>query len=93
MNLEFQRKVDRIAGTFFCRVLSMFPNARRQPPADLKPQKILVILLSEMGSLVLAQPMFARIKAKYPAASLYVSSSNRTRKSWTFCGSSLKITS
>ncbi len=72
MNVELQRKVDRVAGTFICRVLSLLPSARRQPPADLKPQKILVILLSEMGSLVLAQPMFERIKAKYPAASLYV---------------------
>ena len=72
MNVEFQRKVDRVAGTFICRALSLLPSARRQPPAGLKPEKILVILLSEMGSLVLAQPMFERIKAKYPAASIYV---------------------
>ena len=72
MNVEFQRKVDRIAGTFICRALSLLPSARRQPPDDLKPQKILVILLSEMGSLVLAQPMFERIKTKYPTASLHV---------------------
>ncbi len=72
MNVEFQRKVDRVAGTIICRTLSLLPSARRQPPADLKPQKILVILLSEMGSLVLAQPMFERIKTKYPTASIYV---------------------
>jgi ADP-heptose:LPS heptosyltransferase len=32
----------------------------------------MVILLSEMGSLVLAQPMFQRIREKYPESSLYV---------------------
>ena len=69
MNVELQRKIDRVAGAFICRVLSLLPSARRQPPVDLKPQKILVILLSEMGSLVLAQPMFERIKAKYPVVS------------------------
>jgi ADP-heptose:LPS heptosyltransferase len=31
-----------------------------------------VILLSEMGSLVLAQPMFALLRARYPEASLHV---------------------
>ena len=72
MNIELQRKVDRVVGTFICRVLSLLPSGRRQPPVDLKPQKILVILLSEMGSLVLAHPMFERIKTKYPTASLYV---------------------
>ncbi len=36
-----------------------------------KPEKILIILLSEMGSLVLAQSMFRFIRDRYPKASLY----------------------
>ncbi|MES2770951.1 MAG: glycosyltransferase family 9 protein [Pseudomonadota bacterium] len=36
------------------------------------PPRILVILLSEMGSLVLAQPMFAQLKQRYPGALIYV---------------------
>jgi ADP-heptose:LPS heptosyltransferase len=32
----------------------------------------LIILLSEMGSLVLAQPMFAKLKQQYPDASLHI---------------------
>ena len=36
------------------------------------PQRILIILLSEMGSLVLAQPMFAQLKKRYPEASLHI---------------------
>ena len=35
------------------------------------PRRILVILLSEMGSLVLAHPMFARLKQQYPGASIH----------------------
>lgn len=36
------------------------------------PQNILIILLSEMGSLVLAHPMFKQIKERYPHAKLYL---------------------
>ena len=54
MDVSFQRKVDRIVGTVACRLLSWLPRARRQPPPSFKPKKILVILLSEMGALVLA---------------------------------------
>jgi ADP-heptose:LPS heptosyltransferase len=54
-----------------CRLLSVLPStaddARDAPP----PRRILVILLSEMGSLVLAQPMFRRIREKYPNATLH----------------------
>lgn len=72
MDVSFQRKVDRIAGSAICRVLSWLPRARRPPEAAFKPKRILVILLSEMGALVLAQPMFRRIRAKYPNASTFV---------------------
>ena len=72
MNVSFQRNVDRFAGTIICRILSLLPGARSGPPASMKPSRILVILLSEMGSLVLAQPMFQRLMDKYPEASLHV---------------------
>ncbi len=71
MDVSFQRKVDRIAGTAICRALSWLPRARRRPPQSFTPNKILVILLSEMGALVLAQPMFRRIRQKYPEASTF----------------------
>ncbi len=35
------------------------------------PRRILVILLSEMGSLVLAHGMFERLKHTYPGASIH----------------------
>lgn len=72
MSIDFQRRVDRLVGTFICRVLSLFSSRRRDASINISPQRILVILLSEMGSLVLARPMFDHIKKKYPEASIYV---------------------
>lgn len=72
MNIDFQRRVDRIAGIFICRILSLFSIMGKDTPVHTKPRKIMVILLSEMGSLVLARPMFDHIKKKYPNASIYV---------------------
>jgi len=37
------------------------------------PKNILVVLLSEMGSIVLAGPMFAELRRKYPGAAIHVS--------------------
>ena len=70
MNLTFQRRIDRILGTLICMSLSLIP--RREGFTKVYPKKILVILLSEMGSLVLAHPMFIEIKKRYPDATLYV---------------------
>lgn len=36
------------------------------------PKRILIVLLSEMGSLVLARPMFAQLQRRYPEASLHI---------------------
>lgn len=71
MNVEFQRKLDRFLGAPLCRFLSLLPRARRRAADAAPPKKILVILLSEMGSLVLAQPMFRSVRARYPEASIY----------------------
>lgn len=75
MNIKFQRAVDRLAGVPICALLSLLERLRNifgaaRPPAP--PRRILVILLSEMGSLVLAQPMFAELKRRYPEASLHI---------------------
>jgi ADP-heptose:LPS heptosyltransferase len=71
MKVDFQRKVDQLIGPAICRMLSALSWFRRDPPASATPQRILVILLSEMGSLVLARPMFACLKEKYPEASFH----------------------
>jgi lipopolysaccharide heptosyltransferase II len=72
MNLKFQRAVDRYAGVPICALLSLLDRFRGNAPVAAPPKKILVILLSEMGSLVLAHPMFASLKQRYPGASIHV---------------------
>jgi len=72
MDMEFQRKLDRTVGKFLCFLLSFFSINKKNTSSNPKPRKILVILLSEMGSLVLAKPMFEHIKRKYPGISVYV---------------------
>jgi len=72
MKLDVQRRIDRVAGAFICRILSCFSTKRTGAIGKPNPQSILVILLSEMGSLVLARAMFDRLKMRYPGASRYV---------------------
>jgi ADP-heptose:LPS heptosyltransferase len=71
MNVDFQRGVDRYAGAIICRLLSWVYALRRKPDIPPEPRKIMVILISEMGSLVLAYPMFRRLQQTYPDAELY----------------------
>ncbi|MEC5211887.1 ADP-heptose:LPS heptosyltransferase [Polaromonas sp. CG_9.5] len=75
MNIDLQRFIDRWAGIPLCAAVSAVDAVmRRLRPAeasDKVPRAIVVILLSEMGSLVLANDMFARLKARYPDAPLH----------------------
>lgn len=71
MKVETQRRIDRYLGVPLCRLLSLWPGALARNEAAPTPARIVVILLSEMGSLVLAQPMFARLREKYPQAELH----------------------
>jgi ADP-heptose:LPS heptosyltransferase len=81
MKIEFQRRVDRVLGKLVCRVLSVFHRKGRTPPGLKRvPKRILIILLSEMGSLVLAHPMFLHLKRKFPGVSLHVLLFERNRE-------------
>ena len=80
MNIKFQRAVDRFVGVPICALLSGVARFGRKPRADAVPGRLLVILLSEMGSLVLAQPMFLRLKQQYPGASIYALVFRRNRE-------------
>ncbi|MEA3412897.1 MAG: glycosyltransferase family 9 protein [Pseudomonadota bacterium] len=70
VNIDFQRKVDRIAGSLICRALSVLPSFKRKT-IEHPPRRVLVILLSEMGSLVLASPMFRKLRQRYPQAEIH----------------------
>lgn len=83
MNIKFQRAVDRFVGVPICALLSLIDRLRNilgiaATPSP--PHRILVILLSEMGSLVLAHPMFAQLKQQYPDASLHVMLFDKNRE-------------
>ncbi len=72
MKVDFQRKVDRIVGNFLCRLISLFYRRPQKASIPAKADRILIILLSEMGSLVLAYPMFQKIKQHFESASLCI---------------------
>ena len=75
MDINLQRFIDRWAGIPLCAAVSgvdaLMRRIRPAPATDRPPRAIVVILLSEMGSLVLANDMFARLKARYPDAPLH----------------------
>ena len=76
MKLQTQRFIDRWVGQLLCSVVSAWVRltGRFGAPALLgeAPKNILVILLSEMGSIVLAGPMFAELRRKYPGVKLHI---------------------
>ncbi len=72
MNINVQRWIDRWVGIPLCALVSAvdaLTPSKAQPTAA--PRAIVIILLSEMGSLVLAHDMFARLKTRYPDAELH----------------------
>lgn len=71
MNIKTQRVLDRTIGSLLCRILSFLPQ-KKALPVDAEPKNILIILLSEMGSLILARPMFHDLKQRYPNARIHV---------------------
>ncbi len=77
MNLAVQRWIDRWVGIPLCAAVSLADavisrfKAKTVSQADQAPRAIVIILLSEMGSLVLAHDMFTRLKTRYPDAELH----------------------
>ena len=74
--LRTQRWIDRWIGQLLCACVSgwarLFGGPAGIAGGDGSPRHILVILLSEMGSIVLAGPMFAALRQRYPGATLHV---------------------
>ena len=76
MKIQTQRWIDRWLGQFLCAAVSVWARLTQGQKAQAlmppEPRHILVILLSEMGSVVLAGPMFAALRQRYPSATLHV---------------------
>jgi len=68
MDVGLHREIDQTFGRLLCRALSLFSGGR--VPSG-PPKRILIILLSEMGSLVLGYSMFRRLAEKYPQAEIH----------------------
>jgi ADP-heptose:LPS heptosyltransferase len=76
VKLQTQRFIDRWVGQLLCSVVSAWVRFTGLfgAPGQLAntPKNILVILLSEMGSIVLAGPVFAQVRRQYPGASIHI---------------------
>jgi ADP-heptose:LPS heptosyltransferase len=74
MNVNFMRTIDRKVGIPICFFLSIIHGIGKIfSPAKIirKPQRILFIELSEMGSMVLAYSLFKKTKELFPGAELH----------------------
>jgi ADP-heptose:LPS heptosyltransferase len=75
MKLQTQRLIDRWLGQWLCAAVSGWARLTQRGNTAAAPhnaQHILVIMLSEMGSMVLAGPMFALLRQRYPQATVHV---------------------
>jgi ADP-heptose:LPS heptosyltransferase len=76
VKLQTQRFIDRWVGQLLCSAVSAWVSFTGLfgAPAQLAtaPKNILVILLSEMGSIVLAGPMFAQLRRQFPGAAIHI---------------------
>ena len=76
MKLQTQRFIDRWVGQLLCAGVSGWVRlTSRNKPAPMiakDAKNILVILLSEMGSIVLAGPLFAQLRRQYPQAKIHI---------------------
>ena len=79
ISIDRQRWVDRVVGPPVCWLLTILHHLKAPTDAPREVRRILVIVLSEMGAVVLARPMFDRLRARYPSATLFVLCSEQNR--------------
>ena len=73
MNIQTQRRIDAWIGPLLCALISWWHAWFGSKPDRRQPiQNVLVIMLSEMGSMVLAGPMFARIRQQHPGVQIHI---------------------
>lgn len=78
MKIDTQRTLDKLLGIPLCFLFSLLdwlrPRRKQEPP-----RAILVVLLSEAGSMVCAQPMLRALRNNYPHATLHAMVLERNR--------------
>jgi lipopolysaccharide heptosyltransferase II len=70
--LDRYRWFDRAFGPALCWAITQWLRLQAAARVRRDVRRILVIVLSEMGAVVLTQPMFARLRERYPSAEFYV---------------------
>ena len=79
LSVERQRWIDRVLGPPLCWLLTLLTRLHVSGPVPHTVQRVLIIVLSEMGALVLTRPMFERLRENHPSATLYVLCSEQNR--------------
>jgi ADP-heptose:LPS heptosyltransferase len=79
LNIDRRRWFDRVLGAPLCWLLTLLHRLRRRDNPPDQVQRILIVALSEMGALVLARPMFDRLRDQHSSALLYVLCSEQNR--------------
>ena len=78
MKIDTQRTLDKLLGVPLCFLLSIIDRWRPRRRTE-RPRAILVVLLSEAGSMVCMQPMLLALKERYPDAALHALLLERNR--------------
>lgn len=79
MQVDRQRLLDFYIGIPLCALVSIIVRISGRRTVVASPRRILVILLSEMGSMVCTQPMFVDFERRFPGAEIHVLVLERNR--------------
>lgn len=80
MNVSTQRFIDRWIGVPVCLALTVWDKLFGRRPPKRPPRNVLIVQLSEMGSLTLAYPSIRHLKALFPEARVHFVTFRRNRK-------------
>ena len=72
MKINTKILIDRFVGQLICRFIDIVNFFSFKNKEKIKPEKICIILLSEMGSLTVTFPMIQVLKKKYINSDIYI---------------------
>ena len=79
LNIDRRRWLDRVLVPPLCWLVALLHRLHGPETMPGDVQRILIIVLSEMGALVLTRPMFDRLRENHPSATFYVLCSEQNR--------------
>jgi len=72
MKISTQILIDRYIGQLICKLIDVFNFFFLKSRDQITPEKICIILLSEMGSLTVTFPMINQLKKNYPLTDIFI---------------------